>query len=147
MVVSAAPAWRWCLCPELRQAGGCASINTIPASTQLCRTSGGIGWKTSHRTTTPSTVCLCSVIYSALSSGNPRAPGLLRRTPGCCYNPAQPRSSSASSPSCVTHVPFASTRCRVTRTKGDFVSTGGIPNPLWLLHRSLGCASQGNVGT
>lgn len=119
-------------------------------STWLHRTSGGIGWKSSQESTTPATVCLCSMIYSALSAGNPRVP-LLQRMPARCYNPARPRSSSASSPRRAAHVPPAGTRYRATRPNGVFASTGGHPkrasqNPLQLLRRSLGCASQGNVG-
>lgn len=60
--------WRWCLCPELQQASGCASINAIPLSTWLGRTSGGFGWKSSQGPPTPSTVCLCSVhLFSSVT--------------------------------------------------------------------------------
>lgn len=134
--------WRWRLCLELLQASGCASINAIPPSTQdlwgncmekLPGVHHALHW------------VLCSVIYSALSSGNPRVL-LLRMTPNRCYNPAWPCSSSASSPSPSANVPLTGTRCRATWTKGVFVSTDGVPNLLWLLHRSPGCASQGNAG-
>lgn len=40
-------------------------IDAMPLSIWFHRTSGDTGWKSSQGSTTPSPVCLCSVIYSA----------------------------------------------------------------------------------
>lgn len=96
--------WRWSLGPEVQQASGCAFIITTRPSTRLRRTSGGIGSKCSQRATTPSSVCLCSVIYSALSSGSPSA-SLLWMMAGCCCKPARPRSNATSIPSRAADIP------------------------------------------
>lgn len=95
--------WRWCLSPERQPASRRPSINAIPPA-WLGRTAGGIGWKTSQGPTTPCAVWLRSVIYGALSSGNPRA-SLLRMTPGHATTHPGPCSSPASSAEGVPNLP------------------------------------------
>lgn len=77
------------------------------------------------------------VLRDSFSSATRQSQALLLwMTPGHCHSPAWPCSSSM--------VPTASssTCYGATGVKGVFESSKGIPNPLWLLHSLLGCASQ-----
>lgn len=87
--------------------------------------------------TLPCVPLLCDLFSSLIRQSQAL---LLWMMPGHCHSPAWPCSSS------MTPTASSSTCYGATGIKGVFVSAEGIPNPLWLLHSLLGCASQGNMG-